>query len=56
MPLPDPDRLPTQRVFDNPDGFAMAFSEAWEDYERQHPAHGMASEATLTLVLVRMAD
>ena len=47
MPLPDPDRLPTQRVFDNPDGFAMAFSEAWEEYERQHP--GPVSYTHLTL-------
>ena len=51
MPLPDPDRLPTQRVFDNPDGFAMAFSEAWEEYERQHPGHGLERDGKLKLVL-----
>ena len=56
VPLPDPDRLPSQRVFDNPDGFAMAFSEAWEEYERQHPGHGLERDAKLKLILESLAE
>jgi len=56
VPLPDPDRLPIQRVFDNPDGFAMAFSEAWEDYDSRHPEHGLERDVKLKLVLESLAE
>ena len=56
VPLPDPDRLPSQRVFDNPDGFAMAFSEAWDEYERQNPGHGLERDAKLKLILESLAE
>ena len=57
MPLPDFDRLePSGRVFNNPDGFAMAFSDAWEAFERAQPGHGLDAEAKFEQVMLGLQD
>ena len=52
---PDP-TTPSQTVFNNPDGFAMAFSDAWDSFDVRHPGHGLTREERLEAVMVELAD
>jgi hypothetical protein len=43
-------------VFNNPDGFAMAFSDAWDSFDARHPAHGLSRDERLDAVMAELAD
>ena len=44
------------QVFNNPDGFAMAFSDAWDSFEQQQPGHGLDREAKFERVMQALAE
>jgi hypothetical protein len=43
-------------VFNNPDGFAMAFSDAWDSFDARHPGHGLTRDERLEAVMAELAD
>jgi hypothetical protein len=52
MPSPfDPDH-----VFNNADGFAQAFDEAWLRHERIDPSHGLETQEKLRLILDQLRE
>jgi len=54
---PRPNSNPaSEAVFNNPDGMGMAFSEAWEGFDRRHPGHGLSREQKLEQVMQELAN
>ena len=51
MTRPDPS-FSSQTVFNNPDGFAMAFSEAWQSLQKEN----LSREQCLEQVMQQLAD
>tara|TARA_B100002051_G_scaffold215148_1_gene207332 strand:- start:1604 stop:1825 length:222 start_codon:yes stop_codon:yes gene_type:complete len=44
------------QVFNNPDGFAMAFSDAWDSFEQQQPGHDLDRETKFERVMQALAE
>ncbi|WP_341898048.1 MULTISPECIES: hypothetical protein [Synechococcus] len=51
MTRPDPS-FSSQTVFNNPDGFAMAFSDAWQALQKEN----LSREQCLEQVMQQLAD